>query len=84
VGCAVAGVVLDPAPDLLAPAAHALAEWRDVIAGVLTRDGVEPVRARRLATVVLAAFEGGLILSRAERDTAPLDALEHELAVLLS
>jgi AcrR family transcriptional regulator len=84
VGCAVAGVVLDPAPDLLEPAAQALAEWREVIAGALTRDGVDSVRARRLATVVLAAFEGALILSRAERDTAALDAIEHELAVLLS
>ena len=88
VGCAVAGVVLDLAPDLapelVLPAAEALAQWRDVIATALVRDGFAPVRARRLATFVLAAFEGAIILSRAQRDTAPLDAVEQELSVLLS
>jgi TetR/AcrR family transcriptional regulator, lmrAB and yxaGH operons repressor len=85
VGCAVAGVVLDdPAPDLLPPAAEALEQWGEVIATALVRDGFAPVRARRLATLVLAAFEGGIILSRAQRDTAPLDAVEQELSVLLS
>lgn len=87
VGCAVAGVVLDLAPGLdeglLAPAAEALVQWRDVIGAALVRDGVPPARARRLATVVLAAFEGAIILSRAQRDTAPLDAVEQELAPLL-
>jgi len=86
VGCAVAGVVLDLTPaeaDLLLPAADALREWHDVISAALVRDGVDRARARRLATVVLAAFEGAIILARAERDTAPFDAVEQELAVLL-
>jgi hypothetical protein len=88
VGCAIAGVVLDLSPDLApelaVPAAEALAQWRDVITTALVRDGFAPVRARRLATFVLAAFEGAIILARAQRDTAPLDAVEQELAVLLS
>jgi len=88
VGCAVAGVVLDLAPDpdqaLLTPAAEALHGWRDVIATALTRDGVAPARARRLATLVLAAFEGAIILARAHHDTAPLDEVEQELTVLLA
>jgi AcrR family transcriptional regulator len=84
VGCAIAGVVLDPAPELLPPAAEALAQWREVIVTALVRDGFAPVRARRLATLVLAAFEGAIILSRAQRDTSPLDAVEQELSVLLS
>jgi AcrR family transcriptional regulator len=83
VGCAVAGVVLDLVPDLLGPAAEALASWQEVIATALVRDGVSPARARRLATVVIAAFEGAIILARARRDTTPLDAVEHELTVLL-
>ena len=88
VGCAVAGVVLDLAPDakqsLLTPAAEALDGWLDVIAGALIRDGHSKQRAHRLATLVLAAFEGAIILARAQRSTAPLDEVEQELAVLLS
>jgi AcrR family transcriptional regulator len=88
VGCAVAGVVLDLSPDvdegLTAPAAEALDSWRGVIATALTRDGVAPARARRLATLVLAAFEGAIILARAQRDTSPLDEVEQELTVLLA
>jgi len=55
-----------------------------VISAALVRDGVDRARAGRLATVVLAAFEGAIILARAERDTAPFDAVEQELAVLLT
>jgi len=32
----------------------------------------------------LAAFEGAIILARAQRSTAPLDAVEQELTVLLA
>ena len=91
VGCAVAGVVLDLAPfangvdlALLTPAAEALDGWRGVIATALTRDGLAKDRAQRLATLVLAAFEGAIILARAQRSTAPLDAVEQELTVLLA
>jgi len=88
VGCAVAGVVLDLAPDpdlaLLTPAAKALDGWRSVIATALTRDGIAKPRAQRLATLVLAAFEGAIILARAQRSTGPLDEVEQELTVLLA
>lgn len=88
VGCAVAGVVLDLAPDpdlaLLTPAAEALDGWRGVIATALTRDGIAKPRAQRLATLVLAAFEGAIILARAQRSTGPLDEVEQELTVLLA
>jgi AcrR family transcriptional regulator len=88
VGCAVAGVVLDLAPDpdlaLLTPAAEALDGWRGVIATALTRDGMAKARAQRVATLVLAAFEGAIILARAQRSTGPLDEVEQELTVLLA
>jgi hypothetical protein len=84
----VAGVVLDLAPDpdlaLLTPAAEALDGWRSVIATALTRDGIAKPRAQRLATLVLAAFEGAIILARAQRSTGPLDEVEQELTVLLA
>ena len=83
-GCAVAAVVLDASSAAVgSPAAEALASWRSVLAGALVRDGFSTQRAARLATLVIAAFEGAIILSRADRDTAPLDAVEAELVALL-
>lgn len=61
--------------------ASAFVEWHDVF-----RDGLEAMKARndlepnvdtaRLANLVLAAFQGGMLLSQVARDSAPLrDAL---------
>ena len=41
----------------------------------LERDGVEPTRARELATVLVAALEGGFLLSRAAKNTSAMDAI---------
>jgi hypothetical protein len=45
--------------------------------------GIERGRAESLATVVVCALEGGLILARARRDIAPLDAIAEELASMV-
>jgi hypothetical protein len=38
------------------------------------------VQAAEQSTVLFAALEGALILARARRDTAPLDAVERHFA----
>ena len=48
------------------------------------REGVEPGAAERRAMLVLSAIEGALLLSRARRDTGPLQAVRDELVPILS
>ena len=43
-------------------------------------DGMDRERASRRALFVLSAIEGALLLARARRDLAPLEAVREELA----
>ncbi|UMP05796.1 hypothetical protein MJQ72_13605 [Amycolatopsis sp. EV170708-02-1] len=52
--------------------------WHTVIAGALDTD-----KADHLATVVLAAIEGGLLLAKTLHDTAPLRAIAPHLRTTL-
>lgn len=58
-------------------------QWQGVIERKLTANDYEPVRARRLAAVVIAVIEGAIILSRSERNVAPLLDAATELERLL-
>jgi AcrR family transcriptional regulator len=86
-GCPIVAVAVetnDDAPQLSRSAAEVFARWREALAGLFHRNGLPEVRSRRLATFVIAAVEGGVIMSRAERSTAPLDdaaAETHDLLV---
>jgi TetR/AcrR family transcriptional repressor of lmrAB and yxaGH operons len=84
-GCPVAPIVLDsPESSALAEVCQdAFEEWRQVLAGGLGSGGIERERAESLATVVVCALEGGLLLARARRDIAPLDAIAEELALMV-
>jgi AcrR family transcriptional regulator len=81
-GCPIAAVTLDTAPGeeaLLSSVVAAFNSWRTVLATAFRRDGATPAQARRLASFVVAAMEGALILARAERDVQPLTDVAHEL-----
>ena len=52
--------------------------WREVIVDRFA-DGYGPETARTIAEIFLAAFEGALLLSRAERSTRPLLTLAENL-----
>jgi AcrR family transcriptional regulator len=81
-GCAIAAVVLDVTPSesvLLDLGSQALGAWRRVLQTAFQRDGAEDARARRLATFVVAAVEGALILARADRDLTPVNEVAAEL-----
>ena len=84
-GCPVAPIVLDsPESSALAEVCQeAFEEWRQVLAEGLGSGGIEGARAESLATVVVCALEGGLLLARARRDIAPLDAVAEELASMV-
>jgi AcrR family transcriptional regulator len=54
----------------------AFAAWTNAIAVELSRRELSPDQARRLAAGFLAAVEGAIVISRAHRDPAPLDAVK--------
>jgi TetR/AcrR family transcriptional repressor of lmrAB and yxaGH operons len=85
-GCVVAGVAVDS--DAAAGAVMDLVRstfrsWVDLLTEQFAATGVPEQSARPLAVATLAGMEGALILCRAERDVAPLDAVAEQLALLL-
>jgi AcrR family transcriptional regulator len=74
-GCPIASVTLDTASTVEPLRKHcgeAFASWIRTIAQGIVRSGVDENRATELATFVLAALEGAIVLSRASKNTAPL------------
>jgi len=78
-GSPVATVALDAAGDsepIRAACARAYSSWGELLAGRLDAWGVPEQHRESLATTVIAALEGALLLARVKRDLAPL----HEAA----
>lgn len=83
-GCPVAPLVLDGVRDDLARVCReALDAWETIVFEHLRGAGVEQDRAEDLASVVISTVEGALLVSRARRDTAPLERASRELAGLV-
>jgi AcrR family transcriptional regulator len=85
-GCPVAASVVDEShtnPQVRAAAAAALDTWQEPLRSGLRTMGVRPARAAALATLMIAALEGSLVLARAERDTRALRVVSKELAPVL-
>ncbi|MGK5553852.1 TetR/AcrR family transcriptional regulator [Actinomadura kijaniata] len=85
-GCPVSTVTLDsvPASAALTEACRAAyRSWQEAVAEALVRYGTPPARATRLATVMLAAVEGAMILARAESSARPLQDVHEELISLV-
>lgn len=81
-GCPFAATTADSAagnPTLREAARTAFAAWQTVVETGIRRAGVPDERVTGLALVMMSAIEGALILSRANHDTAPLDAIIAEL-----
>jgi AcrR family transcriptional regulator len=87
-GCPVLAVAIeeppgDEVPGALAAAAEVFTTWEGLLAASLREHGAEPERARRLATLIVAAVEGTVALCRAKRSTKPLDDTAEELQALI-
>ncbi|MDQ3785819.1 MAG: TetR/AcrR family transcriptional regulator [Actinomycetota bacterium] len=81
-GCPIVSVtVAGESPDL---AAGVFTRWADGLAASLSGHGVPEARARRLATFVIAAVEGAVVMCRAEKSLAPLEAAAEEIHELLA
>lgn len=86
-GCPVATVALEAAAESDAvhdACADAFRTWEQVIEDRLRAEGVPVAQAERLATTLLAAVEGGLVLSKAARSGAPLRRVAAGLEDLLT
>ncbi|MFF7559846.1 TetR/AcrR family transcriptional regulator [Streptomyces pseudovenezuelae] len=85
-GCPVAAATVDWAESTVstrAAAAQAFATWTGPVARALTDMGVPEERAGALATLMVSALEGAILLARAERDVRPLTTVATELGPLL-
>jgi hypothetical protein len=73
-----------PASDLelLVVAREAFNSWVALLAEQLVNVGMDKDRARGVAVTAIAGVEGALILCRAERGSAPLDAVAEQLQLL--
>jgi AcrR family transcriptional regulator len=57
--------------------------WERAVVDELVRMDVAPSRAPRLATLMISALEGAIMLARVRRDVGDLDSVVTELAPLL-
>jgi TetR/AcrR family transcriptional regulator, lmrAB and yxaGH operons repressor len=84
-GCPVvaAAVEGDRTPGARAAAGVAFARWEELLAGALEQRGLSRDRARSVASLAIAAIEGGIVLARAQRSTEPLEHVATEIERLV-
>ena len=79
-GCAVAAVtVAADSSRLLQDCRQAFEQWTTTLASALQAGGLAPAPARAMATLLIAGVQGALLLSRAQGDLAPYDAVAEQL-----
>jgi TetR/AcrR family transcriptional repressor of lmrAB and yxaGH operons len=82
-GCSIATMVLELAPrddELSAEFDAVFARWRAALVDQFEQMGLTPERAGVLAELVMSAFEGALVLSRAARGPEPFASTADALA----
>jgi AcrR family transcriptional regulator len=85
--CPIATVALEVASSdepLRQVTAEVFERWLDAAAAHLAAGGVDPARARELAVVLVAGLEGGFLLSRAAKSTAPMLTIGETMAALVA
>jgi AcrR family transcriptional regulator len=79
-GCAVLAVtVAADSPELFDSAAAIFRSWRTNLAALLVEGGLAQRHAKPFATLLLAASEGAVVLSRGERSLEPFELVAAEL-----
>jgi AcrR family transcriptional regulator len=82
-GCAVLAVtVATDSPDLRAHAADVFRAWRARLAELFVARGVDPSAAERFAATLVAASEGAVVVSRAERSLEAFELVAAELQAM--
>ena len=85
-GCVMVAATLEGErePTVRDAAAEAFGKWERALAGALRDRGVPAARARSVATLLVAAIEGAVVLCRAERTTKPLERVSGELTSVVA
>lgn len=80
-GCPIVAAALegDRSPGASAAAAETFAEWRTALAGGFAEAGLPAEEAGPMATLFIAAIEGGIVLARAQRSIEPLTEVADQL-----
>jgi AcrR family transcriptional regulator len=79
-GCAVlAATVATHAPPVLEQADAVFAAWTDRLTALFIAGGAVPAAGRAFATTLIAASEGAVALSRAQRRLEPFDVVAAQL-----
>ncbi|MEU1481984.1 TetR/AcrR family transcriptional regulator [Streptomyces sp. NPDC005760] len=85
-GCPVAAATVDWAESTASTrtaVAEAFATWTGPVSRALTDMGVPEERSDALATLMVSALEGAILMARAQRDVRPLTTVARELGPLL-
>ncbi|MFH5210472.1 TetR/AcrR family transcriptional regulator [Antrihabitans spumae] len=84
-GCPIGAAALEGGgmPAARTAAGESFAMWESMVAAALWQRGLPLERAEALATTVIAALEGAIMLSKAQRSTRALDRIEAVLSALL-
>ncbi|MEU3244368.1 MULTISPECIES: TetR/AcrR family transcriptional regulator [unclassified Streptomyces] len=85
-GCPVAAATVDRAESAVSTreaAADAFSAWAGAVSRALVDMGVPAGRAGALATLMISALEGAILVARAERDVRALTVVSEELGPLL-
>ena len=84
-GCPVAAGALEGGgpPNARAAAGSAFTAWESALADALVEHGAPAERADTLASLVVCALEGAIIVAKAQRTTRALDRVEEELTTLI-
>ncbi|RUW58919.1 TetR/AcrR family transcriptional regulator [Mesorhizobium sp. M7A.F.Ca.US.008.03.1.1] len=85
-GCPIAPVVLDAptdVPELVELCRSAFEQWISLLRDAFVRAGVPERRAQALALLVESSLEGLMVIARATRDRAPVQAVADEVAALI-
>jgi TetR/AcrR family transcriptional regulator, lmrAB and yxaGH operons repressor len=81
-GCPIVAAILgrSEAPEAAQAAAEAVDDWRSILADRLVCSGVDRGQARSLATLVIAAIEGAVLVALASGSTGALDDVGRHLS----
>lgn len=84
-GCPIAAGALEGSGPASAreAAGAAFASWEVALAAAFVEHGATSERAETLASLVVCAIEGAIIVAKAQRSTRALDRVEEELRVLV-
>jgi len=81
-GCPIAAAALGTERGARVIAGSSFDSWCTLLTTKLAGEGVPDERAGSIATLIVSALEGALILAQAQESSAPLDAVVDELEVL--